>query len=139
MQAALRTGLATALILGMLSGPAGADMVVYYRAHGWDAFSGPDENGKAVCGIGMTFSADKRSLSLRFQIGGDIVTFRAKKPEWNIPAGTLLPVVLQIGLDTPWNLQGVGNGQVVEWALDRAAMESFDAQFRRDNSMSLSF
>ena len=47
------------------------------------------------------------------------MTFQAKKPTWNIPAGTQLPVVVQIGLDTPWNLQGAGNGQVVEWSLDR--------------------
>ena len=114
-------------------------MTVYYRAGGWDAFSGPGDNGKPVCGVGTTNPADNRSFSLRFQIGGDTVTFQAKKPTWNIPAGTQLPVVLQIGLDTPWNLQGVGNGQVVEWSLDRDAMQTFDAQFRRANSMTVTF
>jgi hypothetical protein len=81
MHAGLRAGSAIALLMGVLSGPAAADMVVYYRAHGWDAFSGPDENGNSVCGIGMTNAADKRSFSIRFQIGSDIVTFRAKKGE----------------------------------------------------------
>jgi hypothetical protein len=47
--------------------------------------------------------------------------------------------VVQIGLDTPWNLQGVGNGQIVEWALDSAAMQNFDAQFRRASSMTMTF
>jgi hypothetical protein len=139
MHAALRTGIATLLIAGVLSGSARADMVVYYRAHGWDAFSGPDETGKQVCGIGMTSKADKRSLSLRLQIGSDIVTFRAKKAEWNIPAGTLLSVVLQIGLDTPWNLQGVGEGPVVEWSLDRNTVQTFDVQFRHGKSMTVTF
>ena len=92
-----------------------------------------------MCGIGSTNPIDNRSFSLRFQIGGDTVTIQAKKPNWNIPAGTQLPVVMQIGLETPWNLQGVGNGQVVEWALDRDTMQTFDVQFRRANSMSLSF
>ena len=46
---------------------------------------------------------------------------------------------MQIGLDAPWNMQGTGNGQVVEWSLDRAAMQTFDAQFRRAGSMTVSF
>jgi hypothetical protein len=139
MRAAFRTGIATALILGVLSGPAGADMVVFYHAGGWDAFSGPGENGKPVCGIGSTNPADNRSFSLRFQIGGETVTFQAKKPTWSIPAGTQLPMVLQIGLDTPWNMQGVGNAQVVEWSLDRNTIQTFDAQFRRAGSMTVTF
>jgi hypothetical protein len=82
---------------------------------------------------------DSRSLSLRFSIGGDSVLFQAKKPNWNIPSGTPIPVVLQIGLDAPWNFQASGNGQVVEWPLDRSSMQSFDAQFRRAASMTVSF
>ena len=42
---------------------------------------------------------------------------------------------MQIGLDAPWNMQGIGNGQEVEWTLDSAAMQTFDAQFRRAGSM----
>jgi hypothetical protein len=82
---------------------------------------------------------DDRSFSLRFAIGGDSVAFQAKKPNWSIPAGAQLPVVVQIGLDTPWDLQRVGNGQVVEWSLDRIAVQTFDAQFRRAGSMTVSF
>jgi hypothetical protein len=126
-------------MLGVFPACAGADMVVYYRAGGWDAFSGPGEGGKPVCGIGTTNPADSRSFSLRFQIGGDTVTFQAKKPTWSIPTGTLLPVVLQIGLDTPWNLQGAGNGQAVEWLLDRNMTQTFDVQFRRAASMTVTF
>ncbi|HEX3399774.1 MAG TPA: hypothetical protein VHT74_05565 [Acetobacteraceae bacterium] len=139
MRPLLKAGFAASLFTVLFAGAASADMTVYYHVGSWDAFSGPGDNGTQVCGIGSTNPVDNRSLSLRFQIGGDTVTLQAKKPTWSIPAGTQLPVVMQIGLETPWNLQGVGNGQVVEWALDRAAMESFDAQFRRANSMSLSF
>jgi len=114
-------------------------MTVYYHAGGWDAFSGLGDNGKAVCGIGITNPADNRSFSLRFQVSGDAVTFQAKKPSWNIPEGTQLSVVMQVGLETPWNLQGVGNGQVVEWALDRNTVQTFDVQFRRANSMTLTY
>ena len=118
---------------------AGAELTVYYHAGSWDAFSGPGADGKPVCGIGSTNPVDNRSFSLRFAIGGDSVAFQAKKPNWSIPASTQLPVVVQIGLDTPWNLQGVGNGQVVEWSLDRIAVQTFDAQFRRAGSMTVSF
>jgi hypothetical protein len=139
MHATLRTGIAAALLLGALPASAGAEMVVYYRAHGWDAFNGPDENGRQMCGIGTTKAAEQRSFSLRFQIGGDIVTFRAKKSTWNIPQGTLLPVTLQVGLDTPWNMQGVGDGQTVEWSLDRNTIQTFDRQFRHDKSLTVTF
>jgi hypothetical protein len=139
MRASLHIGMATALILGLLSASAGADVTVYYQAHGWDAFSGSDEIGKQVCGIGTTDPTDKHSFSLRFEIGGDIVTFRAKKATWNIPTGKLLSVVLRIGSDTPWDLQGVGNGQVVEWSLDPGTFQAFEVQFRRTKSMIVTF
>ena len=50
-----------------------------------------------------------------------------------------MPVVLQVGLETPWTLQGVGNGQTVEWAFDPTTMQTFDAQFRRASSMTMTF
>ncbi len=139
MRAAFQAGTATALVLGILCGSASADMVTYYHAGSWDAFSGPGADGKPTCGVGSTNPTDSRSFSMRFEIGTDIVTFQAKKPTWNIPAGTELPVVVQIGLDTPWNLQGTGNGQVVEWTLDRTMIQVFDTQFRRANSMTVTF
>jgi hypothetical protein len=139
MHPALHTGIAAATIVGMLSGPAGADMVVYHRAGGWDAFSGPGDNDKPVCGVGTTNPADSRSFSLRFPIGGENVVFQAKKPTWNIPAGTQISLVMQIGLDTPWNMEAVGNGQIVQWSLDRSAIQTFDVQFRRASSMTVTF
>jgi hypothetical protein len=138
MRMPFRTGL-TALVLAALAGPAGADMTLYYHVGSWDAFSGPGSDGRMVCGIGSTNPVDNRSFSLRFSIGGDSVMFQAKKPNWSIPSGSQLPVVLQIGLDTPWNVQGVGNGNVVEWSLDRTSMQAFDTQFRAAGSMTVSF
>lgn len=134
-----KASLTASLFTILCAGTASAALTVYYHVGGWDAFSGLGDNGKPVCGVGITNPADSRSFSLRFQVGGDTVTFQAKKPSWNIPEGTQLPVVMQIGLDTPWNLQGAGNGQVVEWALDRTTVEAFDAQFRRANSMTLTY
>jgi hypothetical protein len=138
MRAALRTGLA-ATLLGVVAGSAGADMAVYHHVGSWDAFSGPGTDGKPVCGIGSTNPVDNRAFSLRFPIGGDTVLLQAKKPSWNIPAGTQLQVIVQIGLEAPWTFQGVGNGQTVEWVMDRNAIQTFDAQFRRGNSMRLTF
>jgi hypothetical protein len=139
MPSTLKASLAAGLLSVLCAATASADMKVYHHVGSWDAFSGPGDGGKPVCGVGSTNPIDNRSFSLRFQIGGETVTMQAKKPTWNIPAGTQLSVVMQIGLETPWNLQGVGTGQVVEWALDRDTMLTFDAQFRRANSMSLSF
>jgi hypothetical protein len=138
MRTTSRIGLAIAVIVA-LGARGWADMSVYYHAGSWDAFTGPGSDGKMVCGIGSTNPADNRSFSIRFAIGGDNVSFQARKPTWNIPAGTPLPVVVQIGLDPPWNLQSVGNGQVVEWAMDSTAMQTFDAQFRRAGTMTVTF
>ena len=138
MQNALRTALA-ALAGAALAVPAGADMRVYYHVGSWDAFSGPGTDGKMVCGVGSTNPSDSRAFSLRFEIGGDSVQFQAKKPTWTIPSGTQISVVVQIGLDTPWNFQGSGDGQVVQWTLDRSDMQTFDAQFRQASSMTVSF
>jgi len=140
MHATLRAiGGAAALFLGALATPAMADVTVYYHVGGWDAFSGPGSDGQPVCGVGNTNPLDHRAFSIRFAIGSPSVTFEARKPNWNIPGGTPVQVVMQVGLETPWSLQGNGDGQTVQWLLDRNAMQAFDAQFRRASSMSITF
>jgi hypothetical protein len=46
---------------------------------------------------------------------------------------------MQIGLETPWTRQGAGSDHGLSWTLDRAATQSFDAQFRRADSMTITF
>jgi hypothetical protein len=131
--------LGAAAITVLCGGTALADMRTYYHVGSWDAFSGPDANGKDVCGVGSTNPLDHRSFSIRYTVGGSDVLFEVKKPSWNIPSGTQLPVVMQIGLNAPWNVQGGGNGQAIQWTMDRSTMQTFDQQFRGATSMTLSF
>jgi len=131
------------LIAAVVTIPSGisamAEVSVYYHTGSWDAFTGTATNGKLVCGVGSTNPTDNRSISMRIEIEGDMVQFHAKKPTWNIPPNTPISVVLQIGLESPWNMQGAGNGQMVEWTLERTSMPIFDAQFRRATSMTVTF
>lgn len=120
-------------------GARAADLATYYHAGAWDAFSGRGDDGRLVCGIGNTNPADGRRFMMRFTIGGEDVTFAASKPAWTIPASTTAPVVMQVGLQTPWTEQASGSGTTLTWTLDRTAIQSFDAQFRRATSMTLTF
>jgi hypothetical protein len=139
MRSRVTAGLLATVFTILCAHVAMAEMKVYYHVGSWDAFTGPGTDGKPVCGIGNTSPVDNHSFSLRFPIGGDSVMFEVKKPGWTIPAGTRLPLVVQIGLNSPWTLQGVGNGQVIGWSLDRTAIQTFDAQFRAAGSMTVSF
>jgi hypothetical protein len=116
-----------------------ADTTIYYHAGSWDAFEATGTGGQPICGIGSHNLADGSSLSLRFQLSGSDVTFTASKPGWQIPDGTALPVVMQVGLSEPWTEQAIGNGDRVEWTLGTSAMQTFDAQFRAASSMTLTF
>ena len=118
---------------------AAAQMQTYYHAGAWDAFSGKSGTGGAVCGVGITQPPDNRRLSLRFDIGGTATSFSASKPDWSIPAGTHVTVVMQIGLAAPATLQGTGHDRAIDWTLDPAAMQTFDGQFRGAASMTLAF
>ena len=139
MRTALRAIL-SAWVVTTLSGTCAiARVAVYYHVGSWDAFTGTADDNRPVCGIGSTNPGDKRSISLRVEIGDDTVQFEARKPTWNIPADTPVPVVIQIGLEAPWNMQGTGDGQSVKWTLDSDSMPIFDAQFRRASSMTLNF
>ena len=139
MKPSLGMSLAVVLLTVPCAGTALADLPVYYHVGSWDAFSGTGDDGKQVCGIGTTNPADGRVFSIRFAIGGEDVSFQVKKPSWTIPDGSQLPMVLQIGLNAPWNLQGTGHGQIVEWTLDRTVIQTFDAQFRPADAMTLTF
>lgn len=119
--------------------PARAQVSVYYHTGAWDAFDGPGDNGQPVCGIGNRNPADGTSFSLRFQIGGNDVTFTAAKTGWNIPDGTTIPVVMQVGLEQPWTEQATGNGDRLRWTLDRVNAQIFDDQFRRATSMTITY
>ena len=122
-----------------VSPAARADTTIYYHSGNWDAFESTSTGGQPVCGIGSHNLADGSSLALRFQLGGTNMTFTASKPGWQIPDGTALPVVMQIGLSEPWTMQAIGNGERVEWTLDTNRMQTFDAQFRAASSMTLTF
>lgn len=119
--------------------PARAQVSVYYHTGAWDAFDGPGDNGQPVCGIGNRNPADGTSFSLRFQIGGNDVTFTAAKTGWNIPDGTTIPVVMQVGLEQPWTEQATGNGDRLRWTLDRVNAQIFDDQFRRATLMTITY
>jgi hypothetical protein len=116
-----------------------AQIQTYYHAGVWDAFSGRNDKGGAVCGIGNTSPSDNRRMSIRFDIGGTDTIVTATKPDWAIPDGTQIRVVMQIGLNTPWTEQGNGHNHSVSWILDRSAMQPFDQQFASASSMTLTF
>lgn len=130
---------ALAALLGVVPASDAAPLATYYHAGAWDAFSGRGDDGRLVCGIGNTNPADGRKFTLRFTAGEDPIVFTVTKPTWTIPAGTQASVVMQVGLERPWTEQATGNGQALSWSLDRAAMQLFDAQFRRSTSMTLAF
>jgi hypothetical protein len=130
--------LAVALTAGVAL-PVRAQVNVYYHAGAWDAFDGQGDNGQPLCGIGSRNPADGRTFSLRFQIGGDDMSFIAAKSGWNIPDGTQIPVVMQIGLNQPWTQQATGKGDRVQWTLDRVNAQIFDDQFRGAASMTVTF
>lgn len=128
------------LVLALaIATPAYAELTVDNRYGGWDVFHGAGTDGRQVCGIGTTNPTDGRAFSLRFAAGDDAITFIADKPSWNIPEGTQLPVVMQVGLDQPWTEQGTGHADRLIWSMPRATVPVFDAQFRRASSMTLTF
>jgi hypothetical protein len=116
-----------------------AQIQTYYRSGVWDAFSGRNDKGGAVCGIGNTNPSDNRRVSIRFDIGDTDTIISASKPDWSIPDGTTVTVVTQIGLNTPWTQQGTGHGHSISWSLDRNATQPFDQQFRSASLMTLTF
>ena len=122
-----------------LSSPAWAALTVYSHVGNWDVFSGTGTDGRQLCGIGHTNSTDGRAFSLRYIRGTEGITFVADKPTWHIPDGTKVAVVMQIGLNPPWTEQGVGHGQRMEWTMDPASVQAFDTQFRRAESMTVTF
>jgi hypothetical protein len=132
--------LGVAALVAMLAPTAAmAQIQTYYRAGVWDAFSGRNDKGVAICGVGNTNTADNRRMSIRFEIGGSDTVLSVSKPDWSIPDGTQVAVVMQVGLNTPWTLQGNGQGSSISWVLDPGAMQTFDRQFRGASSMTLTF
>jgi hypothetical protein len=129
----------TALAIAISPAAAMAQIQTYYRAGTWDAFSGRSDTGGAVCGIGSTNPATNGRLSIRFDIGGTDTVLSAFRPEWSVPPGTRVAVVMQVGLNTPWALQATGQDHTIDWQLDPNAMQVFDRQFRNAASMTLTF
>jgi hypothetical protein len=123
----------------MLPAAAMAQIQTYYHAGAWDAFSGRNDKGGAVCGVGNTNPTDNRRVSIRFDIGATDTVIMASKPDWAVPDGRQVTVVMQIGLNTPWTQQGTGHGHGISWVLDRASMQAFDQQFRSASLMTLTF
>lgn len=137
----LRTlGLTAVLVSPIwLPSAAVAQLQTYYHAGVWDAFSGRNDKGGAVCGIGNTNPANSRRFSIRRDIGAAEAVFSVSKPDWTIPDNTRVTVVIQIGLSTPWTQQAVGGGHSIDWRLDPGVTQAFDQQFRTASSMTVTF
>ncbi|WP_158932317.1 hypothetical protein [Acidisphaera sp. S103] len=132
--------LGVAALAAMLAPTAAmAQIQTYYRAGTWEAFSGRNDKGGAVCGVDNTNPTDNRRMSIRFDIGGSETVLSASKPDWTIPDGTRITVVMQIGLNTPWTRSATGYGNNIDWALDPASTQTFEQQFRGASSMTLTF
>jgi hypothetical protein len=129
----------TALAIALSPAAALAQVQTYYHAGAWDAFSGRNASGGALCGVGSTNPSTNARLSIRFDIGGTDTVLSAGKPEWSVPPETHVTVVMQIGLNMPWTLQATGQDHNIDWYLDPAAMQAFDRQFRSAASMTLTF
>ena len=127
--------------LMIMAAPAAALAQVqpYYHAGAWDAISGRSETGGAVCGVSTSAASNTQHFSIRFDIGGTDTTFSASKPDWTIPGDTHVTVVMQVGLNVPWTLQGIGHDHSIDWTLDPNAIQTFDRQFRGASSMTLTF
>jgi hypothetical protein len=128
-----------ALTIALAPAAAMAQVQTYYRAGAWDAFSGRNEKGGAVCGIGSTNPVNNRRLSIQFDIGGTDTIFSASKPDWSIPDNMRVTVVMQVGLNIPSTQQGTGHEHAIDWTLDRGAIQAFDRQFRGASSMTVTF
>jgi hypothetical protein len=135
----LRTLGLAALAAAAMPASAMAQLQTYYHAGAWDAFSGRNEQGGAVCGVGNTNPSNNRRVTIRFDIGGSMTAISASKPDWSIPDGTRVTVVTQIGLNTPATQQATGQGHSITWTLDPDAIRAFDQQFRNASLMTLTF
>jgi hypothetical protein len=112
---------------------------IYYHVGNWDVFSGQTDNGRPFCGIGTTEPGDGRSLSIQFDIGEQVVDFRAARAGWSIPAGTKLSAVIRFSPKLHWTARAEGNANLVRWSLNRADTQAFDDRFRHTRSMTLVF
>ena len=112
---------------------------VYYRAGGWEAFSGRVASGGTFCGISTYFARDGRGFMIRHRTGSPEVIFRARKPGWAVPEGARVAVTVQVGPNSPFLTNATGQGEVMEWAMSRETMAEFDAQFRRGAVLTLAF
>ena len=128
-----------ALATASMPAAAMAQVQTYYHSGAWDAFSGRNDSGGAICGVGTTMSPDQRRFSLSFTIGGADTNFSVSKPDWSIPDNTRITVVMQIGLNTPWTEQATGHQHSIDWTLDPDTIQTFDQQFRGAASMTLTF
>lgn len=129
----------TAAAATLLSGMAGAATTVYYHAGNWHAFSGTDPQHRLICGIGTENTTDGRQLDLTYVIGLNAVAFTASKPNWSIPDGTQVPVVMTVGGNQPWNVQATGHGTSLGWTLAPDGIRAFDPEFRRSGTLVLNF
>ena len=132
--------LAGGMVLAVLgAAPAGAALTTYYHAGSWHAFSGTDPSNRLVCGIGTENTQDGRALTITADIGAPGLTFEAKKPTWTIPAGTSVPVVLQIDRRATWNVQATGKATALRWSLGPDQAATFGSRFRGGSAMTLRF
>ena len=134
----LRLAALTALCLGFAA-EAIAQTRTIASAGVWNAFGGTVRSGAATCGLDTTFPTTGRHLLIQYIAPDAVVQVRLTRDTWTIPAGTNIPIRMQIDGNPMWSATAIGGGKEVRWHFNRNSIDEFETQFRRGMVMRIQF
>lgn len=128
-----------ALCLAIFTTEAIAQTRTIATAGVWTAFGGTVRSGAATCGLDTSFPNTGRHLLIQYIHPDTVVQVRLTRETWAIPAGTRIPVRMQIDNSPVWTATATGSGNEVRWNFNRDSIDQFETQFRRGMVMRVQF
>src|SRR5262245_53419755 len=132
MKAMIASCVAASIIVS-LWGTAAAEVAVFKRVSGWEAFGGRAEDGSRVCGVST--SGGGRFFSMKYFEGHSHLTIHLSKDTWKVAAGRAIDVSLHFDSRDPWKARAtsfhLANGDAaLQFSIQNDNVKQWIKEFR---------
>lgn len=137
----MRFGFILAALATFAATPAVAQVKVFARASGWEAFGGIADSKKAVCGVSV---ASKDSwFTLKYFKGDKVLTVQLSDSDWVGKPGDKVGLGMQFDDHKAWSAQAtafkVDKDIALQFSVDAEATDDWMHEFKESHELLIAF
>lgn len=138
----LLTGLAAACAVTLGATAAQAEVTVFARAGGWEAFGGSSRDGQLVCGVST--KGGGKWLGVKYFKGDSTLTLQLSNSTWTAKDGLKVAISMRFDSESPWKATATSfhmsdGDAALEFEIDEDQIGTWLNEFRASDTLVIRF